>query len=214
MEDIFNFKTNMIALWRPQKRTYHALTWHANQRHWRPWTGTVEGGLSKHKSTAHTVSGAVDIKLMNNTMIRVMAEGEFLMLGATRITLVKRLGGTIPNAWKNHELGPLIERVVALDVSLWDVAPPVAAVTVAPAAPSMVAIQAIPKRIAWMVAEDASKNEEKCPITMEPISPITASVTSCFHAFESEAIASWLTNHDTCPQCRNKCVATVAYSQA
>ena len=213
MEDIFNFKTNLIALWRPQKRTYHALTWHANQRHWRPSTVPVQGGLSKHKSTAHTVSGAVDIKLMNGAMIRVKAEGEFLMLGTTRITLVKRLGGTIPNTWKNHELGPLIERVAALDVSLWDVAPAVPAVTVAPAAPSAT-IQAIPKRIAWMVAEDAAKNEEKCPITMEPISPITASVTSCFHAFESGAIAAWLTNHDTCPQCRNKCVLTTAYSEA
>jgi hypothetical protein len=135
------------------------------------------------------------------------------MLGTRRITIVKRLSGaTIPNAWKGHELGPLIERTgVDLAVSLWDAPPP------APAAPTVIvaiAREGIPKRIAWLVAEEAAKHEEKCPITMEPISPITASVTSCFHTFDSAAIASWLTNHTTCPQCRKNCVATVAYTEA
>ena len=139
------------------------------------------------------------------------------MLGTTRITIVRRLSGaTIPNPWKNHELGPLTERTgVDLAVSLWYVAP--AAPASPPANPTVIlgtVIEAIPKRIAWLVAEDAAKNDEKCPITMEPISPITASVTSCFHTFESEAIASWLVNHTTCPQCRKKCVVTVAYTDA
>jgi hypothetical protein len=147
-------------------------------------------------------------------MLRVKAQGEFLLLGTTRITLLKRISGaTIPNAWKGHELGPLIERTgVDLAVSLWDLAPPAA-----PVPPPMVlgtVIEAIPKRIAWLVAEEAAKHEEKCPITMEPISPLTASVTRCVHTFDAEAIASWLANHTTCPQCRKTCVATVAYTEA
>jgi hypothetical protein len=223
MQAINNFETNLIACWRPQKHAYHALTWNNQNEHWRPWYGTVIGGLSKHRSTAHDLSGDVQIKLQNNTMVQVQAAGEFLMLGTTRITLVKRIGGaTIPNAWKNRELGPLIERTgVDLAVSLWNVLPP--AVPVPPVAPvppivpavaSRLEIEPIPKRIAWLVAEDAAKNEEKCPITMEPISPITASVTSCFHTFDSEAIAVWLTNHRTCPQCRKPCVVSVAYTEA
>jgi hypothetical protein len=177
-----------------------------------PWVGTVEGGLSKHRSTHHPERGSVDVKLMNNAMVRIECRGEFLLLGTTRITLVKRIAGaTIPNAWKGHELGPLIERAgVELAVTLWDVAP------LPPAVPAVIVatVEPIPKRIAWLIAEDAAKQEEKCPITMEPISPITASVTSCFHTFDSEAIATWLVNHTTCPQCRKKCEATVAYTEA
>jgi hypothetical protein len=155
---------------------------------------------------------------MNNSMVRVEGGGEFLMLGTKRITVLKRVSGaTIPNHWKGFELGPLTERAgVNLAVSLWSIqvaTPPAAPPTVPPAVPS-VAIEPIPKRIAWLIAEDAAKQEEKCPITMEPISPITASVTSCFHTFDSEAIATWLVNHTTCPQCRKKCEATVAYTEA
>jgi hypothetical protein len=214
IDAIHNFTTNLIAFWRPQKHSYHALTWDDQRRHWRPWYGAIQGGLSKHRSATHTGSGSVEIKLMNNTMLRLRAEGEFLLLGTTRITLVKRASGaTIPSAWKNHELGPLTERTgVDLAVSLWGIAP-----TPEPILPPMVlgmVVDPIPKRIAWMVAEDAAKHDEKCPITMEPISPITASVTSCFHTFESEAIAAWLTNHSTCPQCRKNCVVTVAYTDS
>lgn len=215
METIHNFTTNLVAFWRPQKHAYHALSWNSQAGYWRPWHGTIQGGLSKHKSIVHIRPGSVQIKLQNDTMMTVQAEGEFLMLGATRITLLKRTSGaTIPNAWKNHELGALTERAgVDLAISLWDLVAPVA--PAAPAAPPIIlgtVIDPIPKRIAWMVAEDAARQEEKCPITMEPISPITASVTSCFHTFETEAIAAWLTNHSTCPQCRKRCVATVAYS--
>lgn len=212
MQTIHNFTTNLIAFWRPQKHTYYALSWDQECRYWRPWHGTVLGGLSKHKSTAHLVPGSVEIKISNtNTRVRIECEGEFLMLGTTRISIVKRRSGaTIPNAWKNHELGPLTERAGVDElVSLWDLAP---AAPVPPVA--LATLEAIPKRIAWLIAEDASKNDEKCPITMETISPITASVTSCFHSFDSAAIAAWLTNHSTCPQCRKNCVATIAFSDA
>lgn len=216
MESIHNFQTNLIAFWRPQKHSYYALRWTGPTTFWRRWNGTVEGGLSKHKSANHALPGNVEIKLSNNTMLRVRSEGEFLLLGTTRITIVKRVSGaTIPNLWKNYELGPLIEREgVDLAVSLWDLQ---AAVAVPPAPiplipiPPVVGNPPLPKRIAWLIAEDSAKNEEKCPITMEPISPITASVTSCYHTFDTHAIQAWLTNHTTCPQCRSPCVATIAF---
>jgi SUMO ligase MMS21 Smc5/6 complex component len=69
----------------------------------------------------------------------------------------------------------------------------------------------IPRRIAWLVAEDASKNSETCSITLDEISPITASVTTCFHVFNSDAIAKWLTTNPLCPMCKKRCQATVAF---
>jgi hypothetical protein len=133
------------------------------------------------------------------------------------MTILQRIDGVnIPSTWKNHNFGNLVvAEPVVQAVRLWDNPPPAPVPAAAPVpsagTPSVVGL---PKRIAWLVAEDAAKKDEKCPITMEPISPITASVTSCFHTFESEAITSWLTNHTTCPQCRTPCVATVAFSEA
>lgn len=209
IDAIQDFTTNLIGFWRAQKHTYHALTWDDQRREWRPWYGPILGGLSKHRSATHTGWGSVEIKLANNTLVRVQAEGEFLLLGTTRITLVKRIGGAIiPSGWKNHELGPLIERAgVDLAVSLWGLAR-------APAVVLATTIDPIPKRIALLVVEDAVKKQENCPITMELISPMTASVTNCFHTFETEAITAWLKNNSTCPQCRKKCVATVAHTDS
>jgi hypothetical protein len=101
---------------------------------------------------------------------------------------------------------------VDLAVSLWDLLP--AAPVPQPTVILATTLEAIPKRIAWLIAEDAAKNDEKCPITMELISPITASVTNCYHTFDTQAIMSWLINNTTCPQCRKKCVATAAYTEA
>jgi len=210
--EIHNFTTNLIAFWRPKKRKYHALTWNNIARHWDPWYGAIQGGLSKHTSTNHPGGGRVQIKIATGGAVSVQASGEYLMLGATRMTIVKRSSGAIiPNYWKNHEFGDLIVREpVATAAELWGLPP------AAPAAPAPVlaitTAEVLPKRIAWIIAEDAAKNDEKCPITMEPISPITASVTNCFHTFESDAIATWLANHTTCPQCRKPCVATVAFT--
>jgi SUMO ligase MMS21 Smc5/6 complex component len=48
--------------------------------------------------------------------------------------------------------------------------------------------------------------EATCPITMEPITAATAAVTSCFHVFEANAIAIWLTDHQTCPTCKQAAI--------
>lgn len=73
-------------------------------------------------------------------------------------------------------------------------------------------IPKLPIRIAWLIAEDASKKGDSCPITMELLSPITASVTSCYHVFDTEAINHWLTEHKTCPVCKQACSISKAYN--
>jgi len=73
----------------------------------------------------------------------------------------------------------------------------------------------IPQRIAWIVAEDACKRSEDCSITLDPITPITAAVTSCFHVFDADAIAKWLesTPGSLCPMCKKAAVATVCFTE-
>ena len=55
------------------------------------------------------------------------------------------------------------------------------------------------------------KKGDTCPITMELLSPITASVTSCYHVFDTEAIDHWLTEHKTCPVCKQACSSSKAF---
>ena len=91
-------------------------------------------------------------------------------------------------------------------------APPLLA-QVAPPHRPRVFLEKIPKRIAWLIAEAAN---DTCPISTNPISPITASVTTCFHVFETEAINEWIARNPVntpCPVCRKVCMATAAYSE-
>lgn len=77
-------------------------------------------------------------------------------------------------------------------------------------------LKPIPQRIAWLIADDACKNKEVCPISTNEISPITAAVTTCFHVFESEHLSEWFARNriTKCPVCRQVCQMTKAYSEA
>jgi hypothetical protein len=66
-------------------------------------------------------------------------------------------------------------------------------------------------RIAWIIAEDASKKGETCAITLDEISPITASVTSCYHVFTTSALETWFQTKSICPVCKQKATYTPAY---
>lgn len=62
-----------------------------------------------------------------------------------------------------------------------------------------------PSHLVAAVLAHAAVTAALCPITMEPVTPDTATVTSCGHIFQSAAIVQWLTDHDTCPECRAPC---------
>ena len=62
-----------------------------------------------------------------------------------------------------------------------------------------------PIHLVAAVLAHAAATAALCPITMEPVTPDTATVTSCGHIFQSGAIVQWLTGHDTCPECRAPC---------
>jgi hypothetical protein len=73
---------------------------------------------------------------------------------------------------------------------------------------------AIPSYVAKLLIADAVATNAVCPITLEPIIA-TDSVTSCFHVFNADAIASWLATDEsrgTCPTCKQACVVTCGHS--
>lgn len=69
---------------------------------------------------------------------------------------------------------------------------------------------AIPSYVAKLLIADAVATNAVCPITLDPITA-TDSVTSCFHVFNADAIASWLATDEsrgTCPTCKQPCAVT------
>jgi hypothetical protein len=69
-------------------------------------------------------------------------------------------------------------------------------------------IKPLPTYVKTLLIDNAISKEECCPITMEPISKETASVTTCFHVFETSSIETWLNdekNNSKCPVCKQQC---------
>jgi hypothetical protein len=64
----------------------------------------------------------------------------------------------------------------------------------------------VPKFVADALVTAAVAAEAICPITMEPITAASAAVTSCFHVFEANAIAIWLTTNHSCPTCKQTAI--------
>lgn len=67
-------------------------------------------------------------------------------------------------------------------------------------------ISPMPPHVARILLERAEQEGVACAITGEAITPVTASVTSCGHIFDTTAIRTWLSTHTTCPECRQPCV--------
>jgi hypothetical protein len=66
--------------------------------------------------------------------------------------------------------------------------------------------QSLPIHIVKLLLERAEKEGSRCPITEEPLTMATASVTSCGHLFNTSAIRRWLSTAKGCPECRQTCV--------
>jgi len=230
---IHNFTTNLIAFHRPIKRSYFILTWNGDQRKWHPYRVDLPNLLMRRSVVNR--SGKVNINVATSrtatpTLIEVNSDGYFLMSNNIKITLVRQTGNALPPPFvkKEYTLANPSEYPLPVDERLWNLAPPPAPVAVQqqPAnlvtatvthTPSFHPLKAIPRRIAWLIAEDACKNNEACPISTNEISPITAAVTTCFHVFESEHLSEWFARNPVrtkCPVCREVCQMTKAYSGA
>jgi hypothetical protein len=86
---------------------------------------------------------------------------------------------------------------------------PLAPVLPAPRpAPRNYVMTSIPQHIVRALLRDAAMQEEVCPITSEEIDISNGAITSCFHLFEKNAIAKWLSlpnSLDKCPVCNCPC---------
>ena len=77
-----------------------------------------------------------------------------------------------------------------------------------PEAPKIYTIATIPQHAVRAMLRDAAMHEETCSITGDEIDVTNGAVTSCFHLFEKNAIATWLAmpnSQDKCPVCNYKC---------
>jgi hypothetical protein len=134
------------------------------------------------------------------------------------VPIIRKLGNSainFPNTYYSFEFQCTVNSILPPVDALWELAPlPIQQVPApVPVIQRVRTPKEIPQRIAWIIAEDASKKEDTCPITLELISPLTAAVTSCYHVFDANAIASWFETHTECPVCKTKCVTTVCFTE-
>jgi hypothetical protein len=219
---IHTFNTHHVAFFRPIKRTYIILYWNAVRRRWLKYTGDLPN-LSIHRSLT-TDNGSVRISISTRPngiiqQIDVRSRGYYLQSGTNLITILEK-DGSLPQSFNTREYTLEDPALVAdlNEVDLWVTAPPPLAIAAAPAPapqPTLAPLKAIPKRIAWLIAEEASKAEEACPILSDPISPLTCAVTTCFHVFDHDAISEWFARNPVntkCPVCRDLCLFTKAFT--
>jgi len=69
-------------------------------------------------------------------------------------------------------------------------------------------IKPFPKQWLQLVLDATEKRNEECAITSERLTVKNASVTTCGHVFETNAIKKWLQSNPLCPNCREPCVST------
>lgn len=215
MPQIRSFTGPYVCFFRRNKKTYYVLEWNANSRKWIRSQPELPN-LTLHRSNV-TRDGEVRINIATYSggpakLIPVTADGFYIKSGDRCIPILKARN-SLPQAFMMTEYTALDTPFTQTDLVLWSVATPVYATEPPPLA---ILQEKLPKRIAWIVAEDASKNNESCPISTNVISPITASVTTCFHVFETEAINEWVQRHPIntpCPVCRKPCEVTVAFSE-
>jgi hypothetical protein len=63
----------------------------------------------------------------------------------------------------------------------------------------------LPKDVGLVLLANARKGSDSCPIAATPFAECEKlSISSCFHIFDSNSLAIWQTDHQTCPVCRSK----------
>jgi hypothetical protein len=220
MPRIRTFTGPYVCFFRRNKKTYYVLQWNNNVRKWLRSQPELPD-LTLHRSNL-TRDAEVSINVATYggapaKLVPVTADGFYIKSGDFCIPILKARN-SLPQAFMMTEYTALDTPFTQTDELLWSLDAAVAApVYAAQPPPLAIAQEKLPKRIAWLIAEDASKSGETCPISTNDISPITASVTTCYHVFETEAITEWIARHPIntpCPVCRKPCEVTVAYAEA
>lgn len=217
--NVHMFRDYYVAIHRPIKRTYSVLQWMPEGAYWKRalLDPALTEGITVRRNTITPAPCSINY-IRNNVIpmhiVKCLATGIYLRYGTHDISIIQKLPHSIASFPNNTYAGEFTCTVESEEPPetrpLWTVV-----LTPPTAAPIPIIMQQVktplPRRIAWILAEDASKKGETCSITLEQISPITASVTTCYHVFDSSALAIWLTTSNKCPMCKHKTVATKAY---
>ena len=223
-QDIQTFANRYLAIYRPNKKTYSVIEWNQQRRFWRRALldpdHTPAINIRSHNTPSALVNINISPQINRQKYVRCKALDRFLFYNNIRVPIIQKCPGSEHEFVNSTFAGEFPCTTVSTEPihtqPLWTLYPPAPAPAAAPPVPTPTPVvsnlpEAIPRRIAWLIAEDASKNSETCSITLDEISPITASVTTCFHVFNSDAIAKWLTTNSLCPMCKKRCQATVAF---
>lgn len=196
------FCSDLIAVYRPNKSTYSILTYRVNK--WKRFN--INNGLvpSIVKYRQQIPPAPVKISVDSSGLfVHCTGTGEYLIYDNTVVPIIKKMPQSVkkfPQSYYSGEITVNTNGERENDVPLWTLFPVEPLVL----PPPSIEIPKLPKHIAWIIAEDACKNKQDCSITLNPISPTTASVTNCFHVFETEAIQMALIVNARCPVCRAK----------
>ena len=220
---IQTFNGEYIAIFRPKKKTYSILTFNTANRLWRPVYMIIQPDTVT-LNDIQTPTVKVMIEYKTGKLVSCKAYGEYLHWIRGEVTYAVPIlhkynsPDSFPPSFHQNEFVCTTNSALPPVNDLWVLRPPPVPVVELEVVQPPVTIRArmpkpIPQRIAWIIAEDASKKVETCPITLESISPLTAAVTSCYHVFDANAIAVWFETNSECPMCKTKCVTTVCFTE-
>ena len=216
---IETFIGNYIAIYRPNKKTYSILSYNHPKGLWIPnYEHVQDGTVLLNQMITELVN--VTITYKQNKKVDCKANGNYIVWINENVThnvpiLYKQLFSerSFPSTYFSYEFSCGHYSILPPVVALWDLVPlPIQLVPIAVLHRVRHPIE-IPQRIARIIADDASKKKDTCPITLELISPLKAAVTSCYHVFDASALASWFETHSECPMCKTNCVITVCFSE-
>jgi hypothetical protein len=216
-QDIHEFREPYIAVYRPNKKTYAILNWEPVGRFWKRYAvdQTLLPNVTLRTQNIPEAPSRINYISYNtegNRCIRCIGTGEYLVYGMHYIAVLRKVPSSpsFPLTIFMHEFPCTARSEPPVPIPpLWTLRTHAILPVPAPL-PALPQITPLPMRIAWIIAEDASAKGETCSITLEQISPITASVTTCFHCFETNAINTWLETHSSCPLCKQATRATPA----
>jgi hypothetical protein len=220
---IHQFRDSYIAIYRPNKRTYTILQWVTDRNYWKRHL-TDPDHLAQIQLCTQTIPPAptkintIRGNTATNRFVKCIASGQYLLYNGHHVAILQKTADSVANFQNSLFTGEFPGHTVPIgetttDRPLWtlsgDGVEP--APVPAPVVPKPARV-AIPMRIAWIIAEDASKKGETCAITLDEVSPLTASVTSCYHVFTTTALDIWFQTNNTCPVCKQRTVATRAFA--
>jgi hypothetical protein len=215
MRRIQNFTGTLISFWRPNKNTYHILSWNNVARAWRGAVIANTTTFTRHQNpSGGIVEATVHVQKRGSpAVLQCTCDGAYLKTSTNVIIpVLKRKPRTeeLPQSCKKEYTATNAEgEAYYTEVELYVLADPV---PIQQTSSNRIQIgpQEIPRRIANLVAIDYINKGEDCPITMMPLDISGAKVTSCFHVFDAGAIDEWLKTKKECPVCKTPCVATAA----